>query len=50
MEEPLRGHRALYKAPGLAAPPWKEAYRRVGERRGGTAGPSSPLAGPSGAA
>ncbi|NWZ21035.1 RIP protein, partial [Asarcornis scutulata] len=28
MEVPLRGHRALYKAPGLAAPPWKEAYRR----------------------
>ncbi|XP_035414970.1 RPA-interacting protein isoform X2 [Cygnus atratus] len=28
MEEPLRGHRALYKAPGLAAPPWKETYRR----------------------
>uniref|UniRef100_A0A8B9BZF2 RPA interacting protein n=1 Tax=Anser brachyrhynchus TaxID=132585 RepID=A0A8B9BZF2_9AVES len=28
MEEPLRGHRALYKAPGLAVPPWKETYRR----------------------
>uniref|UniRef100_A0A8B9SNK2 RPA interacting protein n=1 Tax=Anas platyrhynchos TaxID=8839 RepID=A0A8B9SNK2_ANAPL len=28
MEEPLRGHRELYKAPGLAAPHWKEAYRR----------------------
>ncbi|XP_047924081.2 RPA-interacting protein isoform X2 [Anser cygnoides] len=28
MEEPLRGHRALYKALGLAVPPWKETYRR----------------------
>uniref|UniRef100_A0A8B9SNM3 RPA interacting protein n=1 Tax=Anas platyrhynchos TaxID=8839 RepID=A0A8B9SNM3_ANAPL len=36
MEEPLRGHRELYKAPGLAAPHWKEAYRRVGERSRGS--------------
>lgn len=38
MEEPLRGHRELYKAPGLAAPHWKEAYRRVGERSRGYRG------------